>query len=65
MTVTFCIVDDIVFGRNKGDLFGDNTFRLGLNWSLMKGRSVYVSPQLYFTDNFNTVFPGIRIGFGL
>ena len=51
--------------RNRGDLFGDNTFRLGLNWSLVKGRSVYVSPQLYFTDNFNTVFPGIRVGFGL
>ena len=49
----------------NGDMFGDNTFKFGLNWSLIKGRSVYVSPQLYFTDNFNTVYPAIRIGIGL
>ena len=49
----------------EGNLFGDNTFKLGFNWSLVKGRSVFVSPQLYFTDNFNTVFPGVRIGIGL
>ena len=51
--------------HQEGDLFGENTFKLGLNWSLVKGRSVYVSPQLYFTDNFNTIFPGVRIGIGL
>jgi hypothetical protein len=46
-----------------GDLFGENTFKMGFNWSPVKG--VYVSPQLYITDNFKTMFPGIRIGFGL
>ena len=51
--------------HKEGDMFGENTFKLGLNWSLFKGRSVYVSPQLYFTDNFNTVYPAVRIGIGL
>lgn len=51
--------------KQEGDLFGDNTVKLGLNWSLVKGRSVYVSPQLYFTDNFNSIYPAIRIGIGL
>jgi len=49
----------------EGDLFGDNTVRLGLNWTMIKGRSVTVSPNLYFTDNFKTIFPGVRVGFGL
>jgi len=48
---------------NQGALFEDNTFRLGVNWSPLKG--VFVGPQLYATDNFNKVFPGIRIGFGI
>jgi len=48
---------------NQGDLFEGTTFKLGVNWSPLKG--VYVGPQLYATDNFNKVFPGIRIGFGL
>jgi len=47
----------------QGNLFGENTFRLGFNWFPVKG--VSVSPQLYFTDNFKTMYPGIRIGFGL
>jgi len=47
---------------NQGNLFGENTFRLSLNWSPVK--SVFVSPQLYISDNFSTVYPGIRIGFG-
>ena len=46
----------------QGDLFGENTFKLGANWSPVKG--VFVNPHLYITDNFNTVFPGIRVGFG-
>jgi len=46
----------------QGDLFGENTFKLGANWSPLK--SVYVSPQLYITDNFKTAYPAIRIGFG-
>lgn len=48
---------------DQGELFEDNTFRLGVNWSPLKG--VFVGPQLYATDNFNKVFPGIRIGFGI
>lgn len=46
----------------QGDLFGENTFKLGVNWSPVKG--VFVSPRLYITDNFDTLYPGIRIGFG-
>ncbi len=46
----------------QGDLFGENTFKLGANWSPVKG--VFVSPHLYVTDNFDMVFPGIRVGFG-
>ncbi len=46
----------------QGDLFGKNTFKVGANWSPVKG--VYVNPHLYITDNFSTLFPGIRIGFG-
>jgi RNA polymerase sigma factor (sigma-70 family) len=43
----------------------ENTVKIGLNWSLFKGRSVFVSPQLYFSDNFKTIYPAVRIGFGL
>ena len=46
----------------QGDLFGENTFKIGANWSPVKG--VFVSPHLYVTDNFSTVYPGVRIGFG-
>ncbi len=46
----------------QGDLFGNNTFKFGFNWSPVK--SVLVSPQLYVTDNFETAYPAIRIGFG-
>lgn len=51
--------------KKGGDLFEKNAYKLGLNWSLFKGRSVYVSPQLYFTNDFNTIFPSVRIGIGL
>ena len=44
----------------QGDLFGENTFKLGVNWS--PGHLLQVSPQLYISDNFNQVFPGFRIG---
>jgi len=46
----------------KGELFGENTLKLAFNWSPAK--YVTVSPQLYMTDNFKQIFPGIRIGFG-
>jgi hypothetical protein len=48
--------------NSQGDLFGKNTFKLGVNWEL--GRYVSVSPQLYMSDNFNQFYPAIRIGFG-
>jgi hypothetical protein len=48
---------------NQGELFEGSTYRLGVNWSPLKG--VFVGPQLYATDNFKSVFPGIRIGFGI
>lgn len=47
----------------QGDLFGKNTFKLGVNWSPAK--FITVSPQLYITDNFKTAYPAIRIGFGI
>ena len=46
----------------QGDLFGENTFKLGVNWSPAK--SITVSPQLFITDNFDAAYPGVRIGFG-
>ena len=46
----------------QGDLFGDNTFKLGFNWSPVKG--VFISPQIYMTNNFKIVYPAIRIGIG-
>lgn len=46
----------------QGDLFGQNTLKMGFNWSPAKG--VFVSPQLYVTDKFKSAYPAIRIGFG-
>lgn len=46
----------------QGELFGDNTFKFGVNWSPAK--NIMVTPTLYVTDNFKQAFPGIRIGFG-
>lgn len=46
----------------NGEMFGENTFKIGATWSPAK--NINVSPQLYITDNFKRVFPGIRIGFG-
>lgn len=46
----------------QGEIFGENTFKLGLNWT--PARHVTVTPHLYFTDNFGQLFPGVRIGFG-
>jgi len=46
----------------QGEMFGDNTVKLGINWSPAK--HIFVTPTLYVTDNFSQVFPGVRIGFG-
>jgi hypothetical protein len=59
---TFLGVDIGYLVVSQGMLFEGTTFKLGVNWSPLKG--VFVGPRLYATDNFNRVFPGIRIGFG-
>lgn len=46
----------------QGDLFGENTFKFGVNWS--PAEHINVSPQLYVTSSFKQAFPGIRVGFG-
>lgn len=46
----------------RGNTFNKNTFRFGLNWSPID--AVSVSPQIYFSNGFKEVTPGIRIGFG-
>lgn len=46
----------------QGDLFEENTFRLGFKWAPIKG--VYVSPHIYASDGFSDIYPGVRIGFG-
>jgi hypothetical protein len=48
--------------NRQGDLFGKNTFKLGVNWEL--GRYVSVSPQLYMSGGFTELYPAVRIGFG-
>jgi len=46
----------------NGDLFEENTSRIGINWSPIKG--VVVSPQMYIIGGFEKVQPGMRIGLG-
>lgn len=46
--------------NQDGDLFDDNTFKVGLNWTV--GYSITVSPQIYISSE--QTFPGLRIGFG-
>ena len=46
----------------QGELFGENTFKVGATWSPAK--HIYITPQLFITDNFKQAFPGVRIGFG-
>ena len=46
----------------NGDLFGEDTIKLGFNWSAVK--LVSVNPHIYISDNFDAVFPAIRVGFG-
>lgn len=44
----------------QGDMFNDNTFKLGVNWEV--GKYISISPQLYFSEELT--YPAIRIGFG-
>ena len=48
--------------NRNGNFFDKNTFRLGVNWDI--GRYMSVSPCLYISDNFNKMYPGIRLGIG-
>ncbi|SDM08772.1 hypothetical protein SAMN05421823_110124 [Catalinimonas alkaloidigena] len=50
--------------RNKGDYFGDNTIKL-FGWLGGVEKNYRVYPELIITDNFKTVFPGIRFGIGI
>ena len=47
---------------DNSEVFEENTFKLGLNWSV--GKSVFVSPSIYFPGEFDRVFPGVRVGIG-
>lgn len=49
--------------NRQGDLFEENTWRLGLNWSPADG--ITVSPQMYVVGGFEKVQPGVRFTFGL
>ena len=44
----------------QGDLFNENTFKLGVNWEV--GKYISISPQLYFSEELT--YPAVRIGFG-
>ncbi len=44
----------------QGDMFNDNTFKLGVNWEI--GKYISISPQLYFSEDLT--YPAVRIGFG-
>jgi hypothetical protein len=48
--------------NRQGELFGKNTFKLGINWEL--GKFISVAPQLYMSGDFNQFYPAVRIGFG-
>lgn len=45
--------------KPKGDLFKDNSFRIGFEKSLYDNISIV--PQMYFNDFFKNVYPGINI----
>ena len=46
---------------SEGDLFGKNTLRFGFSWS--PSTAIIVNPYFYYTDNFDTAFPGVRVAF--
>ena len=48
--------------NQQGELFGKNTFKLGVNWDI--GKYVSVAPQLYMSEDFTEFYPAVRIGFG-
>ena len=44
----------------EGDLFNENTFKIGVNWEV--GKYISISPQLYVSKELT--YPAVRIGFG-
>jgi len=48
--------------HDQGELFGKNTFKLGVNWEL--GKYISISPQLYMSDDFKELYPAVRVGIG-
>lgn len=49
--------------HSQGDLFEDNTFRLGMDRKIHK--YVTLVPQIYFHDFFKEVYPGLKISISL
>jgi hypothetical protein len=49
----------------QGGYFGPNTFKLTLDLTgKPRHGTLHLIPELILTDNFKTVFPGIRLGVG-
>jgi hypothetical protein len=48
--------------QSEGGYFSKNTFKLSYNYPVIKD-VIKVTPELYFTDKFRTIFPGLSIKF--
>ncbi|MGV3588431.1 MAG: hypothetical protein ACO1OF_15610 [Adhaeribacter sp.] len=48
--------------HSKGDYFGKNTFKLSYSYPITN-KAIRLMPELYITDNFKTIFPGISVNF--
>lgn len=48
--------------QQNGGYFERNTFRLSYSYPILDNK-IKVMPQLYFTDNFKTMFPGVSLRF--
>ncbi len=49
----------------QGGYFGPNTFKLSLDLAgKPRHGTLHLIPELIFTDNFKTIFPGLRVGVG-
>ena len=46
----------------KGDYFGKNTFKLSYSYPITN-KAIRLMPELYITNNFKTIFPGISVNF--
>jgi len=44
----------------EGDLFNEDTFKIGVNWEV--GKYISISPQLYVSKELT--YPAVRVGFG-